>query len=179
MDNFTQAFTYVIGNEGGYTNDPKDLGNWTGGKIGSGILKGTKYGISAASYPNLDIKNLTLSQAQQIYKNDFWDKNNLNLITSSMISIKCFDMLVNMGSGNANPLIQLAIKSLNETIIVDGNIGPKTIDTINSIDEDQLFNLLECASGVYYWTLSTKYNKSLSRYLTGWLNRAYKKITKK
>ena len=45
--------------EGGYQCDPDDKGNWTGGNVGVGLLKGTKYGISAASFSNVDIKNLT------------------------------------------------------------------------------------------------------------------------
>ena len=37
--------------EGGYSANPKDPGNWTGGKVGVGKLLGTKSGIAAASYP--------------------------------------------------------------------------------------------------------------------------------
>jgi hypothetical protein len=37
-------------------------------------LKGIKYGISAASYPTLDISNVTLTQAQDIYEADYWAK---------------------------------------------------------------------------------------------------------
>jgi lysozyme family protein len=54
---------YIFAGEGGYTKNAKDPGNWTGGKVGKGILKGTKYGIAAASFPNLDIANLTKEQA--------------------------------------------------------------------------------------------------------------------
>lgn len=35
------------------THDANDPGNWTGGEIGKGECKGTNYGISAASYPDL------------------------------------------------------------------------------------------------------------------------------
>jgi hypothetical protein len=65
---FDQAFHRLIGHEGGYSDDRRDPGNWTKGKIGAGILKGTKYGLAANTYPNLDIKNLTLAQAKEIYK---------------------------------------------------------------------------------------------------------------
>ncbi|WP_236513543.1 glycosyl hydrolase 108 family protein, partial [Escherichia coli] len=60
--NFDQAFKVTIGHEGSFTLNKNDAGNWTGGKVGVGQLKGTKYGIAANSYPNLDIKNLTLDQ---------------------------------------------------------------------------------------------------------------------
>lgn len=30
------------------------------------------------TYPNLDIKNLTVAQAKEIYKRDWWDKMNMD-----------------------------------------------------------------------------------------------------
>jgi hypothetical protein len=39
-----------IAHEGGYSNDPDDPGNWTGGKVGVGRLLGTKFGIAAKGY---------------------------------------------------------------------------------------------------------------------------------
>ena len=59
---FLKAFEKVLRHEGGYVNDPLDLGGET------------KYGISKRSYPHLDIKNLTLDQAKQIYFRDFWQR---------------------------------------------------------------------------------------------------------
>ena len=52
---FQTAFQSLIGNEGGYSLDPHDRGNWTGGAINVGECKGTKFGISAAAYPNLEL----------------------------------------------------------------------------------------------------------------------------
>lgn len=51
-----RAYAVVLGYEGGFTQDPRDPGNWTGGRIGHGQLRGTQHGISAAAYPNLDIR---------------------------------------------------------------------------------------------------------------------------
>ena len=53
--NFDAAFARLLGNEGGFDDDARDRGNWTGGRIGVGELKGTKYGVSAAAFPDLDI----------------------------------------------------------------------------------------------------------------------------
>lgn len=44
----------------GYVNDPHDPGGET------------KYGISKKSYPKLDIRNLTLGDALDIYYRDYW-----------------------------------------------------------------------------------------------------------
>ena len=70
MSNFDNAFDRVIGHEGGFTDDPLYRGNWTSGVCGVGECKGTKYGLAAMTYPILDIRNLTLNQAKDIYKRD-------------------------------------------------------------------------------------------------------------
>ena len=46
-ENFDKAFDWVMKWEGIFSDDPNDPGNWTGGQPGKGILKGTKFGISA------------------------------------------------------------------------------------------------------------------------------------
>lgn len=50
MMTFDKAFNRLIGHEAGYSNDRRDPGNWTGGKVGIGTLKGTKFGIAANTY---------------------------------------------------------------------------------------------------------------------------------
>jgi lysozyme family protein len=117
---FTDAFAYVVGEEGKLSMDPEDSGNWTGGKIGLGVLKGTKYGVSAAAYPSLDIANLTLADAQAIAKRDYWDR-----ITGDNIpygtALSLFDFGYNAGVGEA---VRVAQRALGLT--VDGVIGPMT-----------------------------------------------------
>src|SRR5690606_37652502 len=101
---FDTCFKFTIGHEGGWGNDPRDRGNWTSGKIGVGELKGTKYGISAMSYPQLDIKNLTLDQAKAIYKRDYWDK----VAGTSMpagVDLCVWDMGVNAGVSRSLSLL--------------------------------------------------------------------------
>jgi hypothetical protein len=58
MSDFDRIFDFVVGSEGGFTDNPADPGNWTGGKIGAGECRGTKFGISAGAHPDLDIANL-------------------------------------------------------------------------------------------------------------------------
>ena len=65
---FKQAFRVVVGEEGGFTANPADPGNWSGGRCGVGRCVGTKYGISGAAYPDLDINALDLTSAEGIYR---------------------------------------------------------------------------------------------------------------
>lgn len=73
MSDWARSIAFVLQQEGGYSILRDDPGNWTGGAVGVGTLKGTKYGISAASYPALDIAALTQAEAEAIYRRDYWE----------------------------------------------------------------------------------------------------------
>lgn len=90
----------IFHGEGGYTANRKDPGNWTGGKVGKGILKGTKYGIAAASFPNVDIKNLTQAQAAEIYRQQYWTSAGCDKLPDG-VDLPIFDVSVNSGPGRA------------------------------------------------------------------------------
>jgi lysozyme family protein len=119
-DDFLKAFELLIGHEGGYSNNPDDPGNWTGGGRGQGQLKGTKFGISAASYPDLDIVNLTLTQAEDIYERDYWMKARC-MDLPPRLAFHVFDAAVNNGVGAAVRWLQGAVG-----IGQDGVYGPQT-----------------------------------------------------
>lgn len=120
MSAFDQAFEIVVGHEGGYTDNPKDRGNWDSGVIGQGNLKGTKFGISAAAYPNLDIVALSLEEAKAIYFADYWTKAGCDLLDPGLALI-VFDAAVNNGVGAAVRWLQAAVG-----VAADGVIGPNT-----------------------------------------------------
>src|SRR5215472_15646734 len=119
-DDFLRSFKLLVGHEGGFTDDPRDAGNWTGGKTGQGQLKGTKYGISAASYPALDIKNLQLNEAQAIYEKDFWEAVGCSDLPPRL-AFAVFDAAVNNGTVRAVRWLQLAVGAAE-----DGIYGPAT-----------------------------------------------------
>ena len=133
MTAFDKAFERVIGHEGLFQNDPKDRGNWTTGIVGQGQNKGTKYGISAMSYPNEDIKNLTLARAKELYKRDFWDRNNEGSFHSS-VQYQMLDAAINHGRGNAARMLQRAVKVADDGFI--GNIKwlEKVVDALFFFD---------------------------------------------
>lgn len=122
MTVFENAFRAVIGVEGGYTANPVDPGNWTGGKCQTGQCKGTKYGISAASYPTLMIADLTLVDAQTIYRRDYWDKTAGDDLPPAL-ALLVFDAAVNSGPERAVKWLQTALK-----VTADGIVGPVTIN---------------------------------------------------
>jgi lysozyme family protein len=105
---FLNAFERLIGHEGGFQIMPQDDGNWTGGRQGRGVLKGTKYGVSASSYPHVDIAALTLEQAQAIYWDDFWLATGCDRL-SGELAFQVFDGAVHSGPSNAIRFMQRAL----------------------------------------------------------------------
>lgn len=158
--NFEKAFGRLIDHEGGYSTDHNDPGNWTGGKVGKGVMKGTKFGIAANTYPNLDIKNLTIEQAKAIYKKDWWDKLGADQLHPSIV-YQLWDFAVNAGKSRA-------LKELQQAVGVpdDGIIGPKTIAAVNATDVNDVLLLLASERLRFYTSLPT-----WSTYGKGWTNR--------
>ncbi len=134
---FDQAFEKLIGHEGGFQKDYNDRGNWTTGKIGVGTLKGTKYGISAMSYPSEDIENLTLDRAKFLYRRDFWGPAGCDAVPD-VIKFDLFDTAVHT-SAPGRPTT--AIKMLQRAVGVrdDGVLGTKTLMAISTFDQFRLF----------------------------------------
>ena len=95
-----KAIDFVLRWEGGFSADKNDPGNYTGGKVGVGEFKGTKYGISAGSYPNVDIANLTKEQALDIYRRDYWQRSGADKMTWPLCLVH-LDSAVNAGVGKA------------------------------------------------------------------------------
>lgn len=158
--NFDKAFNRLFGHEGGWTNDPRDRGNWTTGVIGKGECNGTKFGISAASYPNLDIKSMTMTDAMTIYYNDFWKKLQLDQYPAAL-TFQVFDAAVNHGIPRAIKLVQNAIKTT-----ADGVVGPKTLAALSAIDVNDLI-LLFLANRLSFMVTCDGW----SAYGGGWSNR--------
>ena len=124
---FDKAFAVIVGHEAGYSNDHGDNGNWTGGKVGAGEFKGTKYGISAASYLALDIVNLQLEDAKAIYFRDYWLPLNADMLPPA-IALVAFDGAVNASVKQAAMWLQAALN-----VAQDGVIGRQTLNAVRMV----------------------------------------------
>ena len=121
---FGRALRVVIGEEGGFTNDPADPGNWTGGRCGAGHCVGTKFGISAATYPALDISKLDLTRAGEIYRADYWEKIGGDRLPAPL-ALLVFDAAVNNGVSRAVRWLQIAVG-----VTPDGAVGEVTLAAV-------------------------------------------------
>ncbi|MFN8493825.1 MAG: glycosyl hydrolase 108 family protein [Caldilineaceae bacterium] len=93
LSDWQKAIRFVLRWEGGYVNDPNDPGGET------------NYGISKRSYPQLDIANLTLDQAVEIYQRDYWQASGADKLPWPL-SLVHFDSAVNCGMAQANVWLQ-------------------------------------------------------------------------
>lgn len=117
---FDEAFEALIGHEGGYVNNPADPGGET------------KYGISKRSYPNEDIRSLTLDRAKAIYLRDYWGPAGCDGAPYG-VRFDLFDMSVNSG-------VRAAIKCLQSAAgcSQDGILGPATLQAVSALDGARL-----------------------------------------
>lgn len=155
MANFELAVTKTLKREGGdkIVRNPADRG---------GV---TKYGISKAAYPQLNIEKLTEEDAKRIYKTDYWDKVQGDNISSQPVAEDIFDTAVVMGVKGSVKLTQIALD-----IIPDGIFGPKTLEAINGAPAAGFLPRFMLAKIARYVHICNK-DKSQSVFLLGWLNR--------
>lgn len=124
---FVKCFNFTVSIEGGYTNNPNDPGNWTSGICGEGECRGTKYGISAAAHPNLNISSLTYVNAQTIYELDYWSEVRGDELQAPPLALLAFDAAVNNGASHAIRWLQRAVKAYE-----DGDFGPGTLAAVHA-----------------------------------------------
>ena len=154
MKNFNEIIEQVLEHEGGYVNDPTDLGGET------------KYGITKRFYPDVDIKNLTIEQATEIYKKDYWDKNKVESLPQNLWHIY-FDMCVNMGKRTAVKVLQRAANNKGRNIDVDGGLGPATIGALKGVELDRV----RAYRVKFYVDLITA-KPEQEKFFLGWFRRA-------
>jgi lysozyme family protein len=151
---FNQAIETVLSHEGGYVDHPDDPGGET------------KYGISKRSYPDLDIKNLTIEEAKEIYHRDFWEPIKGDSIQSQDVATNLLDYAVNAGVRRASRTIQKLTGAAQ-----DGRIGPQTLEAISRHDGLNL-NLRLVLDRVEFYTELAAKRSEFRAFLVGWIRRA-------
>jgi lysozyme family protein len=154
---FSRAIPFVLRHEGGYVNDPSDSGGET------------NFGISKASYPDLDIANLTVEQATAIYASDYW--NGYGEIDDQLLATKVFDMAVNAGPGTSIKCLQRACNAMGASLTVDGGMGPNTVYAANRMNPSLLVPEFIKAC-VDHYTAIVGVHPEDAKFLNGWLARA-------
>ena len=148
--NFDDAFTSLIGSEGGYDNDPLDAGGET------------KFGISKRAYPNEDIAGMTLERAKAIYLHDYWGRAGCDKAPDAL-KFDLFDMAVNQGVGTAVRALQHAAG-----VVEDGIIGPNTLTALQRVPPASLLFRFDAARLISYTQAD---DARWARFGRGWVKR--------
>ena len=150
--------------EGGFVNDPSDLGG------------ATNMGVTLATYaiycrkkgkpePTVaDLKQLKLSELTDILKSMYWDVFRADDIASQSVANICVDWFWMSG--------YTAIKKVQRLVgtKADGIVGPKTIAAINSRSPLPLFGLIKEARQAYYDEICQA-RAANKKFYRGWMNR--------
>jgi lysozyme family protein len=101
----------------------------------------TNYGITIATYRRYhpgatvdDLKTMPMSDVETIYMAGYWKPIRLDEVKDQYIATKIFDLCVNGGPGSASAIAQRACLTCGKEVKVDGWIGTKSLDAINSCD---------------------------------------------
>ena len=152
MSNFDKAFDLLIGNEGGYVNNPVDPGGETNWGITRAVAVDNGYTGS--------IKSMPKETAKQIYNKMYWDKLQCDQLGFA-VAFQLFDAGVNHGNSQAVKFLQRAL-----SVVDDGVIGAKTIAATNSLDDLQIVMLFNAERIEFYSSL-----KTFSTFGKGWVRR--------
>ena len=165
MNNFEYAFAWVGPHE---FNAYRHYTNWAsdpGGATNWGITQKTLESV-LPRYPGFpkDVKDLTLDQAKQIYKGEYWPT--WAQVQDDRLAAKGFDIAVNLGVGTSIRYLQDALG-----VPVDGHFGPVTLQAANTADVPGVLSVL-CSHLANHYRAWVAETPERAEYLAGLLDRA-------
>lgn len=110
---FDDAFTALLGHEGGYSDHPSDPGGRTMWGVTERVAR--SHGFTG------DMRTLTRDEAKRIYRADYWEPVRADELPPE-VRFDVFDGAVNSG-------VKQSIKWLQQAVgtAADGILGPKTL----------------------------------------------------
>lgn len=136
----------------GYVNIPADRGGET------------KYGIAKNANPSVDVRNLDLAGAMDIYFTNYWLKGKCDRLTYPL-TVMHFDGCCNHGIGRASKFLQRAAG-----VEADGSIGDQTVMAIEGMDSATLIQNLSDIRTQFYSSIVQR-DPSQGVFLNGWMRR--------
>lgn len=175
----TKIINEIIKVEGGYVNDPNDLGGQTNFGITEKVQR--ENGFEG------DMKELPKELAFMIYSKKYWDVNKLDEIQaiSPEIQAEVQDTGVNMGTKVQQKFLQRQLNTLNyinseqtlfPNLVVDGVIGKKSIEALKEyleyrknreLSELVLLRILNSLQGARYIEISESRAQNKA-FIYGW-----------
>ncbi|WP_175757593.1 glycoside hydrolase family 108 protein [Burkholderia cepacia] len=157
MSSFDDAFDALIGNEGGYSNNPKDPGGETMWGVTARVAR-------AAGYTG-PMRELPRDTAKAIAKRLYWDPLHLDQF-DPRVAFQIFDANYNGG----HPVIWMQGAACAG---VDGVLGPKTIAAVQATDPLRFILRWNALRLTYFTSLAT-----WATFGKGWTRRVASNLTK-
>lgn len=176
---FDDAIAIVLKNEGGLVDDKNDAGKITNFGISFRFLKSIpqnllqKYGVNDLPVSADTIRNLTVDQAKEIYRGEFWNSAPFGQIQNQECCNFIFDMAISMGIAEAVKCAQRACWAVmkKRSLPDDGVMGDNTLIAIR-LCGFLLMPALRCERAGFYRLAEIK-NIQDAAFTDGWLKRAY------
>ena len=164
MASVEKLVPFILKWEGGFVNDPDDLGGATnmGVTIATYKVYRKRKGLSEPTVD--DLKHLSNNEWIDILKSLYWDRWKADQIENQSVANIVVDWI--WASGNYG--IKIPQQILN--VKVDGIVGPKTIDAVNSRNPRELFDMIKIARFDFIEDICRK-RPANNKFKRGWLNR--------
>jgi lysozyme family protein len=156
QNNFETCVTFVLDQEGGYTNIPGD----PGGPTNFGITLFTLRDWRKRDVTAQDVMDMKIEEAKAIYRVKFWGLCSCDSLPAG-VDLMVFDSAVNTGPAHGIKWMQAAIN-----VFADGVIGPKTLAAVAACDKKSAILKMADFRNKYYRALH-----EFSLFGKGWLRR--------
>lgn len=164
MADFKKLKPFILKWEGGFVNDPDDLG----GATNKGIIHETyKTYCRKKGYPVPTItmlKNIPDAHWDDIFKTMYWDRWKADEIKSQSVANMVVDWVWSSGVHGIK-IPQQLLKVTN-----DGIVGNKTIGAVNSKNPRELFDMIKIARFDFIEAIC-KSRPANVKFKRGWMNR--------
>lgn len=160
MADYKKLKPFVLLWEGGYMDDPDDLG----GATMKGVTLATYRSVYGRNKTKADLRRMTDEEWEHIFKTRFWDKWKGDQIESQSVANMLVDWLWCSGSyGIRIPQSVLRVD-------VDGIVGAKTLAALNAVPAATMFKRLK-EERLAFLERICKSRPANKKFLKGWKNR--------
>lgn len=164
MANSSKLVPFILQWEGGFVNDPDDLGGATNKGITIDTFTEYKKRKGQKAPTVTDLKNISDAEWRDVFKSLYWDRWRADEIKSQAVANILVDWVWASGShGIKRPQRLLGVKA-------DGIVGKQTIAALNAMDAATLFKMIKDDRAKFIDEICKARPKN-EKYRKGWMNR--------
>lgn len=164
MANSSKLVPFILQWEGGFVNDPDDLGGATNKGITIGAFTEYKKRKGQKAPTVTDLKNISGAEWHDVFKSLYWDRWKADEIKNQSVANILVDWVWASGShGIKRPQRLLGVKA-------DGIVGKQTIAAVNAMDAATLFKMIKADRAKFIDEICKARPKN-EKYRKGWMNR--------